>query len=70
MTTSPAEEPTGEPADRIAELLHRELRTAGTAAKEDGASAEEVTNDLTERLQRIRRLNAEGWQRDASSNVD
>ena len=70
MTTSPADEPTEEPAERLAKLLHRELRTAGTAAKEDGATADEVTADLTERLQRLRRLNAEGWQRPDSSNVD
>jgi len=64
MTKSPADPPADEPAERLAELLHRELRTAGTAAKDDGATAEEVTADLTERLKRLRRLNAEGWKRD------
>ena len=52
-----------QPAERLAEFLHKELRCAGSAAKESGASVEEITDDLTERLETIRRLNAAGWSR-------
>jgi hypothetical protein len=52
---------TTNPADRLAELLHQELRSAGSAAMDSGATAEEVTADLTERLHRLRRLNKEVW---------
>jgi hypothetical protein len=55
------------PSQRLAELLHRELRTAGTEARDNGATEDEVTADLTERLERIRSLNADGWRgRDAA----
>ncbi|MET7423435.1 hypothetical protein [Dactylosporangium sp. NPDC005555] len=54
--------PTDPPADRIAELLHRELRTARSAAMEEGSSPDEITADLTERVARMRRLNAAGWR--------
>jgi hypothetical protein len=61
MTDNPADPPADQPAERLAEFLRRELRTAGKEAKSDGATAEEVTADLTERLKKLRRLNAEGW---------
>src|SRR5581483_1271699 len=47
---------------RLAEFLHAELRSAGTAAKNSGATVEDVTDDLTERLDMIQRLNAAGWR--------
>lgn len=56
-----------QPAERLAEFLREELRSAGTAAKESGATVEEVTDDLTERLNLIRRLNAVGWGGTANS---
>ena len=54
--------PTDPPADRITELLHRELRTARSAAMDEGNSPEEITADLTERVRRLRSLNAAGWR--------
>jgi hypothetical protein len=51
--------------DHLAELLHRELRSARHAAIERGATEQEVTDDLTERVRRLRRLNDEGWNRSA-----
>jgi hypothetical protein len=56
---TPATDP---PADRIAELLHRELRTARSAAMDEGTSPDEITADLTERVRRLRRLNDAGWR--------
>lgn len=58
MATPPADPP----ADRITELLHRELRTARSSAMDEGKSPEEITADLTERVRRLRRLNANGWR--------
>ena len=58
MATPPADPP----ADRITELLHRELRTARSAAMEEGTSPDEITADLTERVARLRRLNEAGWR--------
>jgi hypothetical protein len=57
-----ANPPTDPPADRITELLHRELRTARSAAMDDGTSPDEITADLTERVRRLRRLNDTGWR--------
>jgi hypothetical protein len=57
-----------QPAERLAEFLHKELRSAGTAAKESGATVEEVTDDLTERLNVIRQLNAVEWGRAATED--
>lgn len=54
--------PTDPPADRITELLHRELRTARSAAMDEGSSPDEITADLTERVRRLRRLNEAGWR--------
>jgi uncharacterized protein YhdP len=54
--------PTDPPADRLAELLHRELRTARSAAMDEGTSPDEITADLTERVRRLRRLNDAGWR--------
>ncbi|GAA3294961.1 hypothetical protein Dvina_41280 [Dactylosporangium vinaceum] len=45
------------PEDRLARLLHRELRTARSDALEGGADPDEITADLTERIQRLRSLN-------------
>ncbi|MFI5911031.1 hypothetical protein [Dactylosporangium sp. NPDC051541] len=45
------------PDDRLAKLLHRELRTARSDAIEGGADPDEITADLTERIQRLRELN-------------
>jgi hypothetical protein len=45
------------PADRLTELLRRELRNARSAALAGGADADEVTADLTERVRRLRVLN-------------
>jgi hypothetical protein len=58
MATPPADPP----ADRITELLHRELRTKRTSAMDEGTSPDEITADLTERVARLRRLNAAGWR--------
>jgi hypothetical protein len=58
MTTAPrSPEETGEDrsGDPVAALLHRELRAAGSDAREAGATTEEVTADLTERIDRLRR---------------
>jgi hypothetical protein len=44
--------------ERVAAVLRRELRAAGRAARESGTDPEEITADLTERLARLRRLNA------------
>jgi len=52
-----------QPTEELAKLLHRELRSAGSAAKESGATVEEITADLTERLEKLRHLNAIGWSR-------
>jgi hypothetical protein len=54
--------PPPDPADRITELLHRELRTARSTAMDEGTSPEEITADLTERVRRLRRLNDAGWR--------
>ncbi|HTJ33031.1 MAG TPA: hypothetical protein VL738_07355 [Dactylosporangium sp.] len=47
-----------EQAERVAAVLRRELQAAGQAARESGTDPEEITADLTERLARLRRLNA------------
>jgi hypothetical protein len=56
-------------ADRLVGLLHNELRTSRSKALAGGKEAEEVTGDITERVQRIRELNAAGWpnKQDADS---
>jgi len=53
--------------EELAKLLHRELRSAGSAAKESGATVDEITADLTERLERLRHLNAVGWSRSTTA---
>ncbi|MEV4515294.1 hypothetical protein AB0K00_40850 [Dactylosporangium sp. NPDC049525] len=62
--------PTDPPADRITELLHRELRTARSAAMDEGTSPDEITADLTERVRRLRRLNDAGWRPGAGAPDD
>lgn len=56
-----------QPTQELANLLHKELRSAGSAAKESGATVEEITADLTDRLERLRHLNAAGWRRPAAA---
>jgi hypothetical protein len=53
-----ASEAADPPADRLAELVRRELREARTAALAAGADPAEVTADLTERVRRLRERNA------------
>jgi hypothetical protein len=47
-----------EPAADLERLLHKELRAAYSATIDGGADPEEVTADLTERLRRVRAMNA------------
>jgi hypothetical protein len=47
-----------EQAERVAAVLRQELRDAGRQARAAGTDPEEITADLTERLARLRRLNA------------
>jgi hypothetical protein len=54
-----------EQAEQVAAVLRRELRAAGRAARESGTDPEEITSDLTERIARLRRLNAADADRDA-----
>lgn len=54
-----------EQAAKVAAVLRQELRAAGRAARESGTDPEEITSDLTERLARLRRLNAADRDRDA-----
>jgi hypothetical protein len=64
MSTSPpseAEGNEGQPVDPVAALLHLKLRDAASAAMRAGATPDEVTADLTKRLERLRRRNTEGW---------
>ncbi|MGI5243738.1 hypothetical protein [Dactylosporangium sp. CA-139066] len=53
-----------EQAERVAAVLRQELQAAGRAARESGTDPEEITADLTERLARLRRLNAADSARD------
>ncbi|GGM21549.1 hypothetical protein ACFFX1_00615 [Dactylosporangium sucinum] len=49
------------PEDRVVNLLHDALRGARQAALDEGRDPEEITADITEKVERLRRLNASGW---------
>jgi hypothetical protein len=49
------------PTNPLVDLLHDELRAARTAALDEGTDPEEITADITKRVNRFRALNAAGW---------
>ncbi|MET7400484.1 hypothetical protein KZZ52_13205 [Dactylosporangium sp. AC04546] len=59
----PLPEPPAEPSadDQVVNLLHDALRGARQAALDEGRDPEEITADITEKVERLRRLNASGW---------